>query len=229
MIAVLLLVAQTTDVLAPLDYDRLPRESLSGNHQVRGRGWTAEINVKIDGDKPDDPVFTERWQETGEVVTTEPLRLKLTRKLLSSTLDGDPIPPPDGDGVVWHEMPRTASFYEPLPEDPIAFRWARLLAWVPPGTAVRWPAMSESRIPSAVTTFVAPFNRGYAWEGFVGRRVRWTFTEPSGIQAEGDSLLDAKTGLPLHTRLTARGVHLPGGDGTPYRVTWVRKTTEIKP
>lgn len=230
MISVLLLLAQTKpDVLAPLDYDRLPRESISGVYVgVQGKGWTAEVNVRIEGPSPDDPVFTERWLETGEVVTSKPLKLKISRKLLASTLDGDPIPPPDGDPVSWHEMPRSEAFYEPLPEEPVAYRWTRMLTWVPPGETVRWSAASETRIPAAVTTFVAPFNRAYGWEKFVGRRVRWKFAETSGIEVHGDSLLEAETGLPLHTHLIATGVPLPGGDGTLYRVTWVRKTSEIR-
>lgn len=229
MISLLLVLAQArTDAYAPLDYGKLTRAAVGEFASVSGKGWTAEINVRIEGPKSTDPVFTEQWHEIGEVVATQPLKLRMSRKLIASTLDGDPIPPPDGDPVVWNETPRSESFHDGLPDDPAAYRWARLLAWIPPGEPYRWSARSESRIPPAVTTFVGRLDQGYHWENFTARRVRWKFTENPGIEADGDALLEARTGLPLHTRLTASGVHLPGGDGTQYQVTWVRKTTEIR-
>lgn len=224
--AALIAILPIQDAWAPLDFSKLPSRPAVVAPLPSGK-WHAEIRVRLAGPTEDDPVFTETWDEVGEVVGKEPLKIRLKRRLMGSTLDGQPIPPPDGDPLDWLETLGSSPAREPQFEDIAALRHARAVAFVHPRIAeTKWPAEAESRVPSALAKFTSGPRRAYEFLGRTVVRATWTFVESPGIRATGEGLYDAETGVPCYTRIEASGVPLPGGDGTLYRLTWIR---QIKP
>mgnify|MGYP000857516861 CR=1 FL=1 len=233
MILALALVLATglDDPFAPMEIAKLPSKPLDREVEPPAlKRWVAQINVRMVGRNVGDAIITERWAEIGQVISQNPVRVRITRTLEASTIDGQTIPPPGGDPLVWEEQPGMGKFRDPMPEDPVEYRTGRLTAMFFPGTGspVRWPLPDEIRVPTAIATSTLDQRRAFELDGLWGRRMSWRFEEQPGFTGTGEALFDTESGLMMYGRIQAHGVPLPGGDGTLYQLTWVRRLTKVQ-
>lgn len=224
MLALGLVIATLTDPWARLDLDKFSSQDLAVSCPAPTDGWKAEIRLRLAGPTDDDPILTETWSETAEVVKSNPLQIKFKRTLKSSTIDGQSVPPPDGDALEWIETLALDPKREPALDEPTLSRYARITAFTHPSQPeMTWPALAESRVPPAVSLFRPAAKFVYTYRGHRCSRSTWTFEEKPGTRAKGEALFDQKSGVPIYTFLEGSGVHLPGGDGTQFKLTWIRE------
>lgn len=224
-------VTSVDDPFAPIDVAKLPSKPLDASlAPPELKRWVAQIHVRLAGRTPGDAVITERWAEIGQVISQSPLRLRITRTLEASTIDGQQIPPPEGDPLVWEEQAGEGKYRDPLPEDPADYRMGRLTAIIFPSSAapMRWPIPDELRVPAALATLMPDARKAYEYDGNWGRRMTWRFEEQPGFKGTGEALYDLVSGLMMYGRIHANGIPLPGGDGTLYELTWVRRLTKVQ-
>lgn len=224
ILALGLVIATLSDPWARLDFDKFSSQDLTVTCPIPTQGWKAEIRLRLAGPTSDDPVITETWSEVAEVVKSNPLQIKFKRTLKSSTIDGQPVAPPEGDALEWIETVALDPKREPPLDEPSLSRYARMTAFTHPcQPEMKWPALAESRVPPA-TSLLRPASKFvYIYREFRCNRSAWTFEEKPGLRAKGEALFDQKTGVPTYTFLEATGVHLPGGDGTSFNLTWIRE------
>lgn len=224
MLALGLVIATLTDPWARIDLDKFISQDLAVTCPTPTQGWKAEIRLRLAGPTADDPILTETWSETAEVVKSNPLQIKFKRTLKSSTIDGQSVPPPDGDALEWIETLALDPKREPTIEEPTSLRYSRITAFTHPSQPeAKWPTLAESRVPPAISLFRPASKFVHTYRGYRCSRAAWTFEEKPGLRAKGEALFDQKTGVPIYAFLESTGVHLPGGDGTQFNLTWIRE------
>jgi len=222
--ALSLVLSSLGDPWARVDLDKFASQELAITGPAPSKTWSSEIRLRLTGPTSEDAVLTETWSEVAEVVKSNPLQIKFKRTLKASTIDGQSVPPPDGDALEWMETVASSPVREPAIDEPTVARYARITAFTHPSQPrVTWPALAESRVPPALSQFKSPAKLAYDYRGYRCSRASWTFEEQPGIKAKAEALFDQKTGVPVYTFLEATGVHLPGGDGTQFKLTWIRE------